>query len=172
MTKGGVSQVFGDTCVCGHEGPLLSEWPVPRFREWVAHVNRPQTEVEVQAIQRCIRRSRPFGGEQWTVRIVPDCGFGTRNYWSCPRTDGVGVVGFSSSSAEAWSEELHLLNDTYIFTVSGAKALCLMHSLGAYSESTEQKDCGRVKRVLHSLLASGGQKNMRRNSACILWRKL
>lgn len=52
------------------EKGLLSAWPIPRPRGWVAHVNAPQTEAELLAIQRCVQRGQPFGDERWTGRTV------------------------------------------------------------------------------------------------------
>jgi putative transposase len=42
--------------------------PLPR--QWITHVNKPQTESEVKAIRECIRRGSPFGDERWTRRSV------------------------------------------------------------------------------------------------------
>jgi len=44
---------------------LLAPWPVPRPRQWRAFVNKPQTEAEVEAVRRSVRRGTPFGKEQW-----------------------------------------------------------------------------------------------------------
>jgi putative transposase len=44
---------------------LLSEWPLPRPREWVKMVNQPMTEREVEKIRVCIARNRPYGNESW-----------------------------------------------------------------------------------------------------------
>ncbi len=39
--------------------------PLPCGPSWLAHVNQPQTEGEVEAIRRAIRRSSPFGSPTW-----------------------------------------------------------------------------------------------------------
>jgi putative transposase len=44
---------------------LLSDWPVERPRKWVALVNEPMTEKEVEAIQTCLARNRPYGDDRW-----------------------------------------------------------------------------------------------------------
>jgi putative transposase len=31
-------------------------------------VNRPQTEAEVEALRRCIKRGTPYGSDQWIKR--------------------------------------------------------------------------------------------------------
>jgi len=44
----------------------LSKWPVPRPRNWVDWVNRPQTPAEEEAIRRATTRGRPLGDPLWT----------------------------------------------------------------------------------------------------------
>jgi putative transposase len=43
----------------------LHPWPVPRPRDWVEHVNRPETEAELEAVRRSVVRGQPFGGDDW-----------------------------------------------------------------------------------------------------------
>jgi putative transposase len=43
----------------------LHPWPVPRPRDWVARVNRPETAAELEAVRRSVLRGQPFGGEAW-----------------------------------------------------------------------------------------------------------
>ncbi len=59
------------------EKGLLSPWPLPRRANWVEHVNNPLTESELDAIQRSIRRGRPFGDSQWTPTIARRLGLET-----------------------------------------------------------------------------------------------
>ena len=47
-----------------------SEGPVPRGRNWLAHVAEPQTDMELLALRRCAQRGSPFGGERWQKRTV------------------------------------------------------------------------------------------------------
>jgi putative transposase len=49
---------------------LLSRWPLPRPRNWVDLVNAPQTEAELEAIRRAVRRSSPFGAPKWQERTA------------------------------------------------------------------------------------------------------
>ena len=51
---------------------LLSapDWPVARPTDWADWVDRPQTAAEEEAVRRCLRRGRPFGGESWTARTA------------------------------------------------------------------------------------------------------
>ena len=44
---------------------LLSTWPSRRPRVWLKWVNQPQSESELEALKRCVRRGTPFGGESW-----------------------------------------------------------------------------------------------------------
>ena len=46
----------------------IAKWPVPRRRDWVQWVNRPQTDKEERALQRCLSSGRPFGDDPWTAR--------------------------------------------------------------------------------------------------------
>ena len=47
-----------------HRGGL-SAWPVAPPSNWIDHVNEPQTEAEVEALRRSLRRGIPFGSEAW-----------------------------------------------------------------------------------------------------------
>jgi putative transposase len=49
----------------GDNSGLVSPSPVPLGRDWVAHVNRAQTEAEVMAVRRSIARGTPFGTDHW-----------------------------------------------------------------------------------------------------------
>jgi putative transposase len=44
------------------------QWPSPCRGDWLQWVNRPQIAKEMQAIQTCIRRGRPYGTEEWIAR--------------------------------------------------------------------------------------------------------
>ena len=54
--------------------PALHEWPVPRPRNWVALVNRPETEAELQSLRASVRRGRPYGEEKWQRRTAKRLG--------------------------------------------------------------------------------------------------
>ena len=43
----------------------ISGWPVAPPSNWIDHVNEPQTEAEVEALRRSLRRGIPFGSEAW-----------------------------------------------------------------------------------------------------------
>jgi putative transposase len=53
---------------------FLSDWPVPRPRSWIEHVNAPQTEAEVAAVRHSIPRGTPFGHENWVRRTATRLG--------------------------------------------------------------------------------------------------
>ena len=44
---------------------LLADWPVPRPSDWVEQVNRPESEAELEALRRSVRRGSPFGEAAW-----------------------------------------------------------------------------------------------------------
>jgi putative transposase len=53
---------------------LLAKWPLPYPRTWLELVNRPQTEAELEAVRRSIRRGSSLGGELWQKRIAKRLG--------------------------------------------------------------------------------------------------
>lgn len=63
----------GDTA----QRALLSSWPVRRSPDWVGHVNQPLTEAEQTALRRSLERGSPYGGSQWTDRVVRELGLET-----------------------------------------------------------------------------------------------
>jgi putative transposase len=52
----------------------MERWPVEPPRNWSEHVNRPQTEPELAAIQSCVRRGSPYGDDRWQTRIAARLG--------------------------------------------------------------------------------------------------
>ena len=53
---------------CLHPGP------VDRPRRWVAEVNRPMAEAEMDALRRCVNRGAPWGRPAWQVRTAARLG--------------------------------------------------------------------------------------------------
>ena len=47
---------------------ILSEWPIARPRQWVAHVNRVQSEAELTALRSSVRKGTPFGGHRFVTQ--------------------------------------------------------------------------------------------------------
>jgi len=50
------------------------EGPVKRGKNWLRHVEQPQTDVELVALRRSVERGIPYGGEQWQRRTVATLG--------------------------------------------------------------------------------------------------
>ena len=50
--------------------PQLAAWPVDRPRNWVARVNKPETEAELDALRRSISRGQPYGRKAWVARVA------------------------------------------------------------------------------------------------------
>ena len=47
---------------------LLSEWPLARPRQWVAHVNRPQSDAELTALRNSVRKGTPYGSGRFVTQ--------------------------------------------------------------------------------------------------------
>jgi putative transposase len=58
----------------GDEAGLLDEGPLPLPRRWRQHVERPQTEAEVEALPRSVVRGAPFGEGSWQKRTAKKLG--------------------------------------------------------------------------------------------------
>ena len=43
--------------------PPISSYTMCSCKEWLRHVNKPQTVAEVESLRQCIRRRRPYGDE-------------------------------------------------------------------------------------------------------------
>ena len=53
---------------------LLGPWPIAKPRQWTKLVNRPQHEVEVNAIRKCIARGKPYGSDTWVSATAAKLG--------------------------------------------------------------------------------------------------
>jgi putative transposase len=51
-------------------GPLLGPWPVPLPKNWLQHVNAPQTAAELEALRRSVRRGCPYGSPAWQQHMA------------------------------------------------------------------------------------------------------
>jgi putative transposase len=49
---------------------LLADWPVTMPRDWVARVNQAQDDKELAALRKSSERGRPYGTDEWSVRIA------------------------------------------------------------------------------------------------------
>jgi putative transposase len=56
--------------VAGTPEPVLSAWPVVMPANWLAYVNGPETEVELEAVRRSVVRGTPYGEEGWQERTA------------------------------------------------------------------------------------------------------
>lgn len=56
------------------EKAVLSPWPVRRVPNWIEYVNEPQSEHELTAIRRSVKRGCPLGEEAWTSKIIERLG--------------------------------------------------------------------------------------------------
>jgi putative transposase len=43
----------------------LSPWPAPARRDWLKRINEPETEAELEALRRSVRRGAPYGDPAW-----------------------------------------------------------------------------------------------------------
>ncbi len=49
---------------------FLAEWPVERPQQWLQWVNETEREIELEDLRCSAQRGRPFGSEDWVVRIA------------------------------------------------------------------------------------------------------
>ena len=50
----------------GEQGwPKISNGPLPLPSGWLRHVNKPQSEAELESIRRCVHRGKRLGSELW-----------------------------------------------------------------------------------------------------------
>ena len=52
------------------ERAILADWPIRPRRDWLAWVNRPQTDKELAELREAVRRGRPFGDADWQARTA------------------------------------------------------------------------------------------------------
>ena len=53
---------------------MLSKWPLPRPRKWVAYVNEPASEEELKALRRSCVRGAPYGSQEWVQKTAKKLG--------------------------------------------------------------------------------------------------
>jgi putative transposase len=53
---------------------MLTEWPIKRPSNWVAHVNEPLSDRELDRLRVSIERDRPFGTDAWVAKTVTRLG--------------------------------------------------------------------------------------------------
>lgn len=47
----------------------LTDWPIPRPRQWVEWTNEPQTAAELETLRKCVARGQPYGTAAWVQRM-------------------------------------------------------------------------------------------------------
>lgn len=50
--------------------PFLDPGPLPRPANWVAYVNRPETEAELAHLRYSVWREAPYGSDSWVLRTA------------------------------------------------------------------------------------------------------
>jgi len=63
-------QKYGTT---EHRG-MISDWPLPRPRQWIKYVNEPETEAELLALRRSSIRGTPYGSMDWVEKTAKKLG--------------------------------------------------------------------------------------------------
>ena len=52
----------------------LKDWPLDVPGNWTAWVNRAQTQAELEALRRSVKRGTPYGEERWQIRTAKQLG--------------------------------------------------------------------------------------------------
>ncbi|MEN6405886.1 MAG: transposase [Thermoguttaceae bacterium] len=58
----------------GNKAGLVDDGPLALPRRWRQHVEKPQTEAELEALQRSVVRGSPFGDPSWQQRTAKRLG--------------------------------------------------------------------------------------------------
>jgi putative transposase len=66
---------------------MLHDGPIDRPRQWLAMVNKPQSEAELEALRKSVAKGRPYGGQAWSDRTAARLGISLRGPGR-PRKDG------------------------------------------------------------------------------------
>ena len=53
---------------------MLSKWPMPRPRNWLAYVNEAASEQELEALRRSCVRGAPYGNDEWVQQTAKRLG--------------------------------------------------------------------------------------------------
>ena len=70
----------------GMPSKILSQWPMERPRAWINFVNESERESELEDLRSSAQRGRPFGSEDWMIKITKQLGLGsTMNPRGCPK---------------------------------------------------------------------------------------
>ena len=87
---------------------MLSRWPMPRPRKWLAYVNEPASEQELAALRRSCVRGAPYGNDpmgdadckETATRIHAETPRTTKKdvNWTCPRFLSMSAAKFLSAA--------------------------------------------------------------------------
>ena len=58
----------------GERSEILSYWPMERPKNWIEFVNDSERESELDDLRSSAQRGRPFGGEDWMIKIAKQLG--------------------------------------------------------------------------------------------------
>ena len=53
---------------------LFDDWPIALPENWVGQVGKPQTELELAGLRRCVKRGSPYGTENWRQATAKELG--------------------------------------------------------------------------------------------------
>jgi len=53
---------------------LLSKWPLPRPRNWLATVQQPQSQTELDALRKSVNKGIPYGSDSWVKATAKQLG--------------------------------------------------------------------------------------------------
>jgi putative transposase len=56
----------------------LSEWPIPRPKNWLEIVNSEEVPHELNQLRECIKRNHPIGDPEWQHAVAPFAGLTMR----------------------------------------------------------------------------------------------
>jgi putative transposase len=56
---------------------ILSQWPMERPKEWIQFVNEREQESELEDMRSSAQRGRPYGSEDWMIKIAKQLGLGS-----------------------------------------------------------------------------------------------
>ena len=57
-------RVYGDD----DSRAILSPWPIPMPRTWIAKVNRPQSQAKEEAIRKSLKKGSPYGSKRFVAQ--------------------------------------------------------------------------------------------------------
>ena len=83
----GLRFINGDLLCPDQNEPMKTErwegWPIRRLGGWTERVNKPLTQGELDSVRLSLRRSRPFGSDEWIEETCERTGL-----WSTTRPRG------------------------------------------------------------------------------------